>query len=131
MITRSLVMLVLLSVGAPASADVLFRESDLGTLFTTVKQRHQIDRLRKGKVADAPASERVSPSHIQVNGIVKSSKGGSVVWVNGRSVRGAVTRDGVKVLRARSSEKSVVMLVDGKLVRVKPGESWSENQADE
>ncbi len=131
MITRSLIILALFIGGATASADALFRESDLGTLFTTVKQRHQIDRLRKGKAADAPVGERVSPSHIQVNGIVKSSKGGSVVWVNGRSVRGAVTRDGVKVLRSRSSEKSVVMLVDGKLVRVKPGESWSENQADQ
>ncbi len=126
---RSLITLALFICGAAASADTLFRESDLGTLFTTVKQRHQIDRLRKGKAADTPASEHASPSHIKVNGIVKSSKGGSVVWVNGRVNRGA--SDGVKVLRSRSSEKSVVMLVDGKLVRVKPGESWSDNQAGE
>ena len=128
---RNLITLALLMCCAVASADTLFQETDLGTLFTTVNQRQQIDRQRKGKAADTQMSEHASPSHIKVNGIVKSSKGGSVVWVNGRVTHGAGAHDGVKVLRSRSTEKSVVMRVDGKLVRVKPGESWSDNQADE
>ena len=128
---RYMVALLLVAYGTSVNADVMFRETDLGTLLTSAKQRKQIDRQRKGLAAKAPASEHVSPSHIQVNGIVKSSKGGSVVWINGNSTRGKRTRDGVRVLSSRSTEKTVVILVDGRQVRVKPGESWTDNQAGE
>ena len=109
-----------------ASADTLFRESDLGSLFTSPVERRAIDRQRQGETHADGKPGRGAPSQITVNGMVKNSAGKQVVWVNGHSLDGRRSVDGIRLLSAGGRKPTVVLRVDGKTVRVKPGESWSE-----
>jgi hypothetical protein len=110
-------------------ADKQFSEADMSTLFTTAAVRHKIDAQRRGMASSSGAIQHVSPSNIKVNGIVKRSDGKSTVWVNGRNNMAHSTVDGVKVLLRQRRTDSVALYVDGKLVRIKPGETWSEDKA--
>ncbi len=122
-----LIVVLGLAAGAEAQSDIMFAESGLGTLFTTPQQRQQIDRQRAGSVDGATAPGNASPGKIRVDGLVRNSRGKSIVWVNGHAVQGRSDKKGVKVLSRGSDARGVVLQVDGRRVRVKPGESWSQN----
>ena len=113
----------------PASADTLFRESDLGSLFTSPVERRAIDRQRRGETHADGKGGRGAPSQVTVNGVVRNSTGKQVVWVNGHSLDGRRSVDGIRLLSTSGRKPTVVLRVDDKTVRVKPGESWSEAAA--
>ena len=103
-----------------------YSERDLGTLFTTPSERQKIDSSKRGDVTQTN-SRRITPSSITINGMVIRSKGENTVWVNGDKSTGNKTSSGVKVLaNSVSKNNKVRVLVDGKSVRIKPGQSWSE-----
>ena len=104
-----------------ASADV-FNEQSLKTLFNSSSERKAINATRRG------GSGFVSgPASVELKGVVKRSDGKSVVWINRKNTMGNTMIDGVKVYpNAINKNNKVPIRVDGRMVYVKPGESWSE-----
>ena len=102
-----------------------YSEQSLRTLFTSQQERQEIDSQRQGN--NASGSSVVAPSNVQVNGVVKRSDGKSVVWVNGKSTIDGESIDGIKVYsNSITSKNKIPVMVDGKRVYLKPGETWSE-----
>jgi len=129
MVSRATVLLVLpLLIYCPSAIALDYDERSLGKLFTTPAERQKIDSLKSGDTQQAQ-TQRITPSSIRVNGVVIRSKGKNTVWVNGERASGNQTVSGVKVLANSVSKKSkkVPVLVDGKSVRIKPGQSWSDD----
>lgn len=129
MMVKLITIMMFISLTAVAHAGDRFVESDLATLFSSQKVRDKIDQKRKGVASDSETVQHASPSSIKVNGIVKRSDGKSTVWVNGRNNLKHSTVDGVKVLARQKRTDSVAVYVDGELVRIKPGETWSEDSS--
>lgn len=109
---------------APVNA---YQESDLGNLFFTVQERKRIDDQRSGKVV-----EKVRPQvvhRVSVKGFVKRSDGKNVVWTNNGSTLSKKPIHNVTVHERSINKKNQVGLtIDGKWVRLKPGESWQSEQ---
>jgi len=83
-----------------------------------------------GNRSNHSSSDQVlaTPSSVQINGIVKRSNGKSVVWVNGKNTMDTTMTDGIKVYSGSiKSNNKVPVLIDGKKIYIKPGETWSED----
>lgn len=103
-----------------------YSEQSLKTLFTTPQERQAIDSDRRNnRVSGNQAQGR--PSSVQLNGIVKRSNGKSVVWINGQNTMGSTNVEGYKVYSsAINADNKTPVMVDGKTIYLKPGETWSE-----
>ena len=125
MIVRMNIFLMLLVVLPSYALAKEYSEQSLRSLFTNQQQRQEIDNSRAGGTAEGQTI--VGPSSIQINGMVKRSDGKSVVWVNGKSTMDNSTVNGVKVYsNAINSKNKIPVMVDGRKVYLKPGETWSE-----
>ncbi|MDT8452258.1 MAG: hypothetical protein RQ936_05875 [Gammaproteobacteria bacterium] len=103
-----------------------YSEQSLKTLFTTPQQRQAIDSDRRNSRASGNQIQD-GPSSIQLNGIVKRSNGKSVVWINGRNTMDSTNVEGYKVYsNAINAGNKTPVMVDGKKIYLKPGETWSE-----
>ena len=104
-----------------------YDERSLGILFTTPAERSKID---SGKSSYVPqfTSRQVAPTSVKVDGAIIRSKGKNTVWINGNKTSGNRIVGGIKVFAASMSKNNlkVPVLVDGRTVRIKPGQSWSE-----
>ena len=98
--------------------------SALKNLFTDKSQRLQIDAARSGKNLKA---EFKQTNKVNLNGYVTRSDGKSVVWVNNQNTLDSTKIGDVRVhARDIGKDKKVTISVDGKSVRLKPGEVWSK-----
>ena len=98
--------------------------SDLQQLFTDKKQRSQLDAARSGNVT---ATEIPQTNQVKVSGYVTRSGGNSVVWLNNQNTLDSSKTGGVYVHQSSvGKNKKVRVTVDGKSVKLKPGETWSE-----
>lgn len=122
MIKHIIILTTLFSSCATASG---FNEQMLKQLFTTPSERQSINATRRGgQSGDFFVS---GPASVQVNGIVSRSDGKSVVWVNGKNTMNNSMVDGVKVYsNSMKKNNKIPVRVDGRMVYVKPGETWSE-----
>ena len=122
--TRQIIILTLLFSQHVNAAG--FNEQLLKTLFTSPAERQDINAARRG--GQSSGDGYVSgPASIQVNGIVSRSDGKSVVWVNGKNTMNSSMVDGVEVYsNAMNQKNKIPVRVDGRMVYVKPGETWSE-----
>ncbi len=118
---------------------------ELGRLFTTTAERRTLDRLRleaqiaRPLPAPEPPTDRTvtvtqpsgpSVSRLEVNGIVRRSRGPATVWVNGAQVeRGLVSREGLTVQASPRSGGGVQVSLPSGLstVRLKPGQAVDVN----
>lgn len=102
-----------------------YSEQMLKQLFTKPSERQGLNATRRGgQSSDFYVS---GPSSVQVNGIVSRSDGKSVVWVNGKNTMNNSMVDGVKVYSNEMKKNNKIPVrVDGRMVYVKPGETWSE-----
>jgi hypothetical protein len=90
---------------------------DLGRLFFTPQERRQLDQLRL-----APAAEQTA-SRVTVNGVVQSSTGRSVVWVNG-APHVPASQGGSGVVLSAGNGTATVATEPGKPpLRIKVGET--------
>jgi hypothetical protein len=99
--------------------------ADLQKLFTDKRQRTQIDSARSGNysAADLPQTSKVN-----VSGYVTRSDGKSVVWVNNKNTMDSSKMGDMRVHQSNiGRNKKVTVTVDGRSVRLKPGETWSED----
>ena len=107
------------------NSSVVSAEYDAGELhrlFTDKKQRAQIDAARSGNVKSKsdPVTEQV-----KVSGYLKRSHGKDVVWFNDDSTLEGNRKGNVRVRQSDiGSNKRVSISVDGRIVRLKPGETW-------
>jgi len=110
-----------------ASSAATFNEAALKTLFTSPAERNNIDASRQGVATTGTSARSTGPSSVHVNGIVTRSDNKSVVWINGKSTLDNTMVDGVKVYpNAMKKNNKIPVRVDGRMVYVKPGETWSE-----
>lgn len=121
--TKHIIVLTLLF-SANASA-VGYNEQMLKQLFTSPSERQSLNSTRRGgQSSDFYVS---GPASVQVNGIVSRSDGKSVVWINGKNTMNNSMVDGVKVYsNEMKNNNKIPVRVDGRMVYVKPGETWSE-----
>ena len=99
--------------------------SNLQKLFTDKKQRSQIDAARSGNSVEFEAQQT---NQIKVSGYVTRSDGKSVVWLNNKNTLDSTKMGDVSVNQSSiGKNKKVTVIVDGAAVRLKPGETWSED----
>ena len=99
--------------------------TDLQKLFTDKRQRSQIDAVRSGNYS---TSDLPQTSQIKVSGYVTRSDGKSVVWVNNKNTLDSTKMGDVRVHQSSiGKNKKVTLTVDGTAIRLKPGETWSED----
>ncbi|WP_181373180.1 hypothetical protein [Massilia glaciei] len=101
----------------------------LGRLFTTPSERGELDALRAadGVAQPAPPPAAVPappPPPLLLNGILRSSKGKSTVWING-----VAQKDEQNGVSPPGTKPSLTMeLGTGKRVRLKPGQRYDPAQ---
>ncbi len=99
--------------------------TELNKLFTDKQQRRQIDSARSGNYS---ATESPQTSKVEVTGYVTRSDGKSVVWVNNKNTLESSRMGDVRIHQSSiGRNKKVTVTVDGNAVRLKPGETWSED----
>ena len=101
-----------------------FDEQSLKTLFNSPSERKAINATRRGGGGGFVSG----PASVELKGVVKRSDGKSVVWINNKNTMNNSMVDGVKVYpNAMNKNNKVPVRVDGRMVYVKPGETWSED----
>ena len=109
-------------------SNVLYADYDaaeLQKLFTDKRQRLQIDAARSGQYA---ISDLPQTNQIKVSGYVTRSDGKSVVWLNNKNTLDSSKMGDVQVHSSSvGRNKKVTVTIDGEQIRLKPGETWSED----
>ena len=120
-VDKIIVGLLCVLYGSVSHAD--YDAADLKKLFTDKSQRAQIDAARTGKTV--PGVQQTNK--VKLSGYVTRSDGKNVVWLNDTN-----TLENSKVGNARvhqstvGKNKKVTVSVDGKMKRLKPGETWDK-----
>ena len=97
--------------------------SALQKLFTDKKQRILIDATRSGSASVTDVIKQTEK--VKLKGYVTRSEGKSVVWLNNDNTLDSPAVGGVRVQRSSvGKNKKVAVSVEGKTVRLKPGEVW-------
>ena len=100
---------------------------ELGRLFVDVEQREKLEAVRRGTY-EKEVEQESRVSNVRINGVMMRSDGENVVWINGENTLDGEPVKGVKVNPdATDSENyNVQVQIDGKRVKLKPGQNWSE-----
>jgi len=99
----------------------------LGRLFVDVDQREKLEAVRRGTYS-VEVEEESRVSNVRLNGVMMRSGGDNVVWINGESTLNGDPVKGIKVNPGSANNETydVQVRIDGKRVRLKPGQNWSE-----
>jgi len=118
-----LLALLLVSEHAISEDDI----EELGRLFVDVEQREKLEAVRRGTY-EKEVEQESRVSNIRINGVMMRSDGENVVWINGENTLDGEPVKGVKVNpdTADSDTYNVQVQIDGKRVKLKPGQNWSE-----
>jgi len=93
----------------------------LGRVFFSPAQRAQIVAGRQAASADAGSSPVVAaPTTARLSGIVRSSDGARLAWLDGRPVADGATHAGFVV---RIGDSSVRLIGEGRELRLRAGET--------
>ena len=118
-----LLALLLLSEHAISADEV----EGLGRLFVDVEQREKLEAVRRGTY-EKEVEQESRVSSVRVNGVMMRSDGENVVWINGENTLDGEPVKGVKVKPEATDRDTynVQVLIDGKRIKLKPGQNWSE-----
>lgn len=118
-----LLALLLLSEHAISADEV----EGLGRLFVDVEQREKLEAVRRGTY-EKEVEQETRVSNVRINGVMMRSGGENVVWINGENTLDGEPVKGVKVSpeTADNETYNVQVQIDGKRVKLKPGQNWSE-----
>ncbi len=134
MTARVNVLLIILMYGLMYQVSAYSAQPDdknLGRLFTSSSERYALDRQRREDLFQGDnlqnqeeiAEEAKTGSSVVMNGVLKSSKGEKVVWINGKKVNGTKGPGDVRVYRGPDSNNRIVVGVPGKrAVKLGPGQ---------
>ena len=128
-LTKSLSVLSVLLAAFPALSQDQLKE--LGRLFTDPSQREKLEAVRHGAYVE-DADQKGSVSSVTVNGIMMRDDGENVIWINGRSSLDGNPVSGINVYPESVDGDTfrLPLRVDGKPVRIKPGQSWNDAAGD-
>ena len=100
---------------------------ELGRLFVDVEQREKLEAVRRGTY-DMESEQESRVSNVRINGVMMRSGGENVVWINGENTLDGEPFKGVKVNpeTADNETYNVQVQIDGKRVKLKPGQNWFE-----
>ena len=100
---------------------------ELGRLFVDVEQREKLEAVRRGTY-EREVEQESRVSNVRINGVMMRSDGENVVWINGENTLDGEPVKGVKVNpdSADSETYNVQLQIDGKSIKLKPGQNWSE-----
>ena len=100
---------------------------ELGRLFVDVEQREKLEAVRRGTY-DMESEQESRVSNVRINGVMMRSGGENVVWINGENTLDGEPVKGVKVNpeTADNETYNVQVQIDGKRVKLKPGQNWFE-----
>jgi hypothetical protein len=100
---------------------------ELGRLFVDVEQREKLEAVRRGTY-EKEVEQESRVSNVRINGVMMRSDGENVVWINGENTLDGEPVKGVKVNpdATDSDTYNVQVQIDGKRVKLKPGQNWSE-----
>lgn len=100
---------------------------ELGRLFVDVEQREKLEAMRRGTY-EKEVEQESRVSNVRINGVMMRSGGENVVWINGENTLDGEPVKGVKVNpdTADSETYNVQLQIDGKSIKLKPGQNWSE-----
>lgn len=100
---------------------------ELGRLFVDVEQREKLEAVRRGTY-EKEVEQESRVSNVRINGVMMRSDGKNVVWINGENTLDGEPVKGVKVNpdATDSDTYNVQVQIDGKRVKLKPGQNWSE-----
>lgn len=142
---RLSIIIVTVMLGQFISSNVYSNEyassKGLKKLFTTAYERQELDKRRKSGVFDEDSSNIVTEvlnnaSSVELRGIVYRKGKQPVVWVNDSNTLKTQSIDSnirVYGMEHRKSEAKVRLKVNDKMVKLKPGQVWSDfdNKATE
>ena len=97
----------------------------LNRLFTDQETRARIDAARKGDPVIEKDDKNGSTGKIRVDGVVIRENGDNVVWVNGENDRNSGNIY-VRSSQVNRKDYRVPVRLDGKTVRLKPGQVWND-----
>lgn len=99
----------------------------LGRLFIDVEQREKLEAVRRGTY-EKEIEQESRVTNVRMDGVMMRSDGENVVWINGENTLDGEPVKGVKVnpQTADSENYNVQVQIDGKRVKLKPGQNWSE-----
>lgn len=101
-----------------------YNDAELDNLFTSKKQRADIDSVRAGK---SLTKKDKAASKVKLSGYMTRSDGKSVVWVNNGNTLKSSKVDGLKVYSGSvGKNKQVTISSEGKRAKLKPGETWQK-----
>jgi len=132
----SCLALMLIFIVLPVPADELTAPV-FGRLFTTDKERQQIDRYRSRKLTPSEQTSATNqsekptvPPTIIMQGFVKRSDGKNVVWVNDENtLNNRLKQKGIRVNTQKIHDNQVNLSVAGKRVTLKPGQTLHKNRS--
>ncbi len=122
---RTFVSLVLtVAYAGPAAAEA--RQEELGRLFTDSAQREKLEAVRYDTYDEVESTDSITT--VTVNGLVLRRDAKSVVWINGKSTLEGQPGNGVIVHTnaADHNSYSVPVEMEGRKLRMKPGQTWSD-----
>ena len=119
------ILLALLLIAEHAISEDKIEE--LGRLFVDVEQREKLEAVRRGTY-EKEVEQETRVTNVRINGVMMRSDGENVVWINGENTLDGGPVKGVKVNpeTADSETYNIQVLIDGKRVKLKPGQNWSE-----
>lgn len=135
---RLSIIIVTVMLGQFISSNVYSNEyassKGLKKLFTTAYERQELDKRRKSGVFDEDSSNIVTEvlnnaSSVELRGIVYRKGKQPVVWVNDSNTLKTQSIDSnirVYGMEHRKSEAKVRLKVNDKMVKLKPGQVWSD-----
>lgn len=112
-------------------------DTNLGSLFTSAKERHSLNTLRKQDLLQnasdnavfksnisTPKNKKIPPGDIVLNGIIKKSNGKNTIWINGKRVNNKNTR----INQGPDKLNRVLVRLPGKVItHLKPGQRLHGN----
>lgn len=107
-----------------------YNGKELLSLFTTPSQRQSLNAKRLNAKVQPEKPTMVGPTSVHIDGVVSRNDGKSVVWINGKNTMKNSMVDGVKVYsNSMTSSHKIPVMIDGRKVYIKPGDSWSDNSS--
>ncbi len=119
-----------------------FASDELGRLFTSVEQRHALNKLRNGDASskqehdnhrsqsEPTQEQKTLIDKITINGYIQKSSGDEAVWISGRQIKlNPSNNSKIKIIKPNTGSGHIRYSVpgSGNIIELKPGQSYYTN----
>lgn len=129
------ILFLLLLPGFSSLANEYDSSSRLQSLFTTVHERNQLDKLRdSGRYLPGTNSSDSTTSNrsfkVEMQGVLIQGKRKAVAFINDQNTSHSIQLENnirVNINKLKTSDYSVPVQINDKPVKLKPGQQWDES----